>query len=524
MLRFLEFLVILLCLGSHSVWGIKEKSHNESRYYSSTVQLLKLLKLEHQFVENFKNHSEKLGDNLKAYLISIKYKENQTINEKVEYVSNPLNAYMLLRRTREELPKWLDYFKKQMGNDDIFKELDELVPTLPDHLDLREAMLGLQRIETTYGLRVDDLAYGILQGKQYDIQLSYRDRVAMGHLSFKRRNYKAAAQWYRMACKHDFEDNKKLLNEVLGNPSDFLHRQYIKALFVYGISISGEDETEEAALLTIENSLDHVGSQRLQKQIETLHSSSNDDEIMQELYQTKPPVSTFEQGCRFLYPPKRNLFCRYNFTTTPFLRLAPLKLEEINLDPYVVMYHEVLYETEIEELKKQSNHLQNGYADEKNGSMFRAVVAQHSWWSDKSPIREKVNQRIKDMTGLDFPITDELQVANYGCGTYFKPHYDYTSDGYETPNSDTLGDRLGTIIFYASDVLQGGATVFPDIKVSIAPRKGSSVFWYNLYDDGRPDIRSRHSVCPVINGDRWTLTKWIHIFPQMFIIPCGPRK
>nr|XP_017101557.2 prolyl 4-hydroxylase subunit alpha-2 [Drosophila bipectinata] len=431
---------------------------------------------------------------------------------------------MLLRRTREELPKWLDYFKKQMGNDDIFKELDELVPTLPDHLDLREAMLGLQRIETTYGLRVDDLAYGILQGKQYDIQLSYRDRVAMGHLSFKRRNYKAAAQWYRMACKHDFEDNKKLLNEVLGNPSDFLHRQYIKALFVYGISISGEDETEEAALLTIENSLDHVGSQRLQKQIETLHSSSNDDEIMQELYQTKPPVSTFEQGCRFLYPPKRNLFCRYNFTTTPFLRLAPLKLEEINLDPYVVMYHEVLYETEIEELKKQSNHLQNGYADEKNGSMFRAVVAQHSWWSDKSPIREKVNQRIKDMTGLDFPITDELQVANYGCGTYFKPHYDYTSDGYETPNSDTLGDRLGTIIFYASDVLQGGATVFPDIKVSIAPRKGSSVFWYNLYDDGRPDIRSRHSVCPVINGDRWTLTKWIHIFPQMFIIPCGPRK
>lgn len=42
------------------------------------------------------------------------------------------------------------------------------MPTLPDRLDLREAMLGLQRIETTYDLRVDDLAYGILQGKQYE--------------------------------------------------------------------------------------------------------------------------------------------------------------------------------------------------------------------------------------------------------------------------------------------------------------------------------------------------------------------
>ncbi|KAH8328019.1 hypothetical protein KR067_003071 [Drosophila pandora] len=523
MLGFFGPLVIFLCLGSNSVWGIEEKSQNASQYYSSTVELLKLLKLEHQFVEGFKNYSEELSDNLKAYLISIKYKENQTISEKVEYVSNPLNAYMLLRRTREELPKWLDYFKKILGND-TFKKLDKLVPLLPDFLDLREAMLGLQRIETTYDLRVDDLAYGILQGKQYDLQLSYRDRVAMGHLSFQRRNYQAAAQWYRMACKHDFEDYEEILNKVLGNPTEFLHRQHIKALYVYGISISGNDETEEVALSRIENSLGHVDNQRLQKLIESLHSPNNDVEIMKELYQTKPPVSTFEEGCRGLYPQKKNLFCRYNFTTTPFLRLAPLKLEEINLDPYVVMYHEVLYETEIEELKKQSGHMKNGYADQKNGTMYRAVVARHSWWSDESPTRERINRRIKDMTGLDFPITDTLQVANYGCGTYFKPHFDYTSDGYETPNADALGDRLGTIIFYASDVLQGGATVFPDIKVSITPRKGSSVFWYNLYDDGRPDIRSRHSVCPVINGDRWTLTKWIHIFPQMFIIPCGPRK
>lgn len=86
-------------------------------------------------MEHFKNYSEELGDNLKAYeyiilqlltlilttnvfsyLISIKYKESQTINEKVEYVSNPLNAFILLRRTREDLPKWFDYFKKKLGN------------------------------------------------------------------------------------------------------------------------------------------------------------------------------------------------------------------------------------------------------------------------------------------------------------------------------------------------------------------------------------------------------------------------
>jgi len=94
-------------------------------------------------------------------------------------------------------------------------------------------------------------------------------------------------------------------------------------------------------------------------------------------------------------------------------------------------------------------------------------------------------------------------------------------------------------ILQASDVPQGGATVFPDIKVSVLPRKGSSLFWFNLFDDGRPDERSKHSVCPVINGDRWSkytvnlrtaskkhyfsaLTKWVHLFPQMFIMPCQP--
>lgn len=66
MLGFFGPLVIFLCFGPNSVWGIEEKSQNASQYYSSTVELLKLLKLEHQFVEVFKNYSEELGDNLKA--------------------------------------------------------------------------------------------------------------------------------------------------------------------------------------------------------------------------------------------------------------------------------------------------------------------------------------------------------------------------------------------------------------------------------------------------------------------------
>lgn len=42
------------------------------------------------------------------------------------------------------------------------------------------------------------------------------------------------------------------------------------------------------------------------------------------------------------------LRCRYFTTNSAFLKIAPLKLEEISLDPYIVKYHQVLYEPEIE--------------------------------------------------------------------------------------------------------------------------------------------------------------------------------
>lgn len=63
----------------------------------------------------------------------------------------------------------------------------------------------------------------------------------------------------------------------------------------------------------------------------------------------------------------------------------------------------------------------------------------------------------------------------------------------------------------ASEVPQGGTTVFPEINVTVFPQKGSMLYWFNLHDDGKPDIRSLHSVCPVLNGDRWSRLAYSYI-------------
>ncbi|XP_052844544.1 prolyl 4-hydroxylase subunit alpha-1 isoform X1 [Drosophila gunungcola] len=390
--------------------------------------------------------------------------------------------------------------------------LDNLVEKVPNTMDLMSAMHGIQGLERFYDLRIDDMAHGLLDDKQYDIRLTYRDLIAMGNLMFQQHDYQAAAKWYRMACKSELEDSDALFYSILGNPSEYLHRQYIKSLFIYESCKSDPSHTAEEAFIAVENSMADIKQEDLNRLMAKLNSPENDVQIERELYHTKRRPSKFEIGCRGLYRRKPKLVCRYKFTTTPFLRLAPLKFEEINLNPYIGMYHNVLYDSEIEGLKMQWPNLANGYAVTRNGSETRDAVARHA--------RERINRRIIDMTGFDISKSERLQVANYGVGTFFKPHFDYTSDGIETPDASALGGRLASIIFYASDVPQGGATVFPQIKVSVLPRKGSSLFWFNLFDDGTPDIRSQHSVCPVINGDRWTLTKWVPLFPQMFILPC----
>jgi prolyl 4-hydroxylase len=102
-----------------------------------------------------------------------------------------------------------------------------------------------------------------------------------------------------------------------------------------------------------------------------------------------------------------------------------------------------------------------------------------------------------------------LQVLRYGVGAEYKPHFDYF-DPAEPGTSALLqrgGQRVASLICYLNTPTRGGATVFPDIGLSVAPVKGHAVFF--SYDRARPTTRTLHGGAPVLEGEKWVTTKWV---------------
>ncbi|XP_026848967.1 prolyl 4-hydroxylase subunit alpha-2 [Drosophila persimilis] len=525
MQRRLNLITALLVLGQTIGRGMPDRPYDEhrERYSSSTVGLLKLLELEMQFIENLKNYTDLLSakaNTLQDLIDSVDRGTEKTLTEREKYVYNPLNAFGLMRRTHQDWPKWHHYINTTVGRVEL-QALDDILGKAPDSQDMKEALIGMNRIERTYALEAKDLAKGRLLDKQYDIQLSIRDCLSLGQHKFQEGDYFRASMWYRMAIKHQPEPNAKEFNTILGDPLKDLKQNYAKATIIHGLSAGNQSLSIQKVLDITEATIQKASPADLEAFIAELLNQTDDD-MAREMSAFEPSPTPYEIGCRGLFPKRTNLVCRYNFTTTPFLRLAPLKMEEVNHDPYIVLYHEVLYDREIEELKKQSKNMINGFSEPQQENKIREIIARHAWWWEQTTTRARIYQRITDITGFQLFVQEELNVANYGLGTIFGPHYDYTPENYDI--GWFMGGPLGTILFYAGDLQQGGATIFPLINITVSPRKGSALLWFNLYDDGEPDPRTLHSSCPVIEGDRWTLTKWVHLVPQMFILPCQTRK
>jgi len=125
------------------------------------------------------------------------------------------------------------------------------------------------------------------------------------------------------------------------------------------------------------------------------------------------------------------------------------------------------------------------------------------------PVCARLEARIAALLGWPLENGEGLQVLRYRPGAEYKPHYDYFDPA--EPGTPTIlergGQRVGSLVCYLNTPAEGGATVFPDAGLDVAPVQGNAVFF--SYDRPHPSTRSLHGGAPVIAGEKWVATKWM---------------
>lgn len=126
-------------------------------------------------------------------------------------------------------------------------------------------------------------------------------------------------------------------------------------------------------------------------------------------------------------------------------------------------------------------------------------------------------ERLAAVTGVPLEQGEPLVALRYRSGgDQYRPHHDYfdPAKGHDAA-LENGGQRILTILTYLNDVEAGGSTDFPDVDLSIAPRRGTGVMFHNLTPEGELDPRTRHAGRPVETGEKWLCTRWFRERPYV---------
>ncbi|KAG2549140.1 hypothetical protein PVAP13_9KG172500 [Panicum virgatum] len=148
-------------------------------------------------------------------------------------------------------------------------------------------------------------------------------------------------------------------------------------------------------------------------------------------------------------------------------------------------------------------------ADNESGKSVQSEVRTSSGMfleKKQDEVVTRIEERIAAWTFLPPENGESIQILHYQNGEKYEPHYDYFHD----KNNQALGGhRIATVLMYLSNVEKGGETIFPNAEGKLLQPKDDT--WSECTRNGYADSDSLHGSCPVIEGQKWSATKWIHV-------------
>jgi prolyl 4-hydroxylase len=130
---------------------------------------------------------------------------------------------------------------------------------------------------------------------------------------------------------------------------------------------------------------------------------------------------------------------------------------------------------------------------------------------------------VSGWVGLPAAYAEPVQLASYGPDDHYGLHLDtYGSDVEGRRARKRHGERLVTAIVYLRAPAGGGATIFPRLRLRVAPQVGSALV-FSLCQAGTddPDPRGLHRGEAVNAGRKIIANIWFHGCP-FDLTPCDP--
>ncbi|XP_063763414.1 prolyl 4-hydroxylase subunit alpha-3 [Eleginops maclovinus] len=514
--------------------------------YTSLLNVKQAITVERKLIDYLKtyiDHELERLEDVKRFYAKVSDLHTELYKGPATAMANPLVAFTLIKRLHSE---WLNvvYSNEAQENTQALRSsYGEEEADLPKLEDLQGAAKGLMRLQDVYVLQVASLVRGhfqrVTEGQPIDIYrpkvsvpLSGDDCFMVGKVAYEQQDYYHSVQWLEESVRLFRGTGGEWLPENAGTLEDALDHlafsHFKTGNISYALSLSQEllhhDPMNGRVLQNVEKYEKLlVRSPTLSTTDHGLKRPTSDSLRTRDTYETLCQTQGSQQQMHFKNP---RLFCDFFTNGNPGLLLLPVRREVLSLQPYVVLYHNFITDTEAEDIKTtaQPGLRRSVVAAGEKQATAEYRISKSAWLkSSAHSTVGKLDQKISLLTGLNVkhPYGEYLQVVNYGIGGHYEPHFDHATSPSSPVFKLKTGNRLATFMIYLSSVEAGGSTAFIYANFSVPVVEKAAIFWWNLHRNGQGNEDTLHAGCPVLIGDKWVANKWIHEHGQEFHHRCS---
>ncbi|TRY73565.1 hypothetical protein TCAL_06704 [Tigriopus californicus] len=575
-----KWLCLIILNGATNVFGLIDYDFNIFENLNQIQNIYHNESYLYEALKTYRTNLVKVRDSVtKDYLQNAKHSE--TLDH-----THPINVFNKIKQWMR-LGLALSSKEIKQSRKDLKEVLNEKMTSFPKFEDAKSALRGLLYLFETYGVDPIEASQGKVKGVELPhtkIEFESREVLdaidfgVMGEIALAENRFASAVDMFKaydvLIPRHmeAYPDAKNILGFFEGQKKKLidLNNQYLMKRKCF---VGKHFHTTKKLLNPDLTPKKNQGKMAPKHFTADLGSNKGLDYFFQSTCRGES-MDTAEVLIRLKRetlknPPKCTLLHHNN----PFLRLAPFPLEIVSTSPYIVIFHGILSEEEIQFLIEYSKPRLSINRDESNRGLdpvhsadagkVRIVAKSVQCWlkdiayksntrDDSSlvaqfiengidhdteyrvllPIMYKLSKKIEMATRMNvtgkYSSTD-YQTTNYGLGGLCEAHIDPHGyqEGLEIPPEreglKLTGDMFATFMAWLNDVEAGGATAFldPGHEIAVWPTKGSAAFWLDLTPIGFRDSRTLHAGCPILKGSKWILNKWIFSYDQFQNYPCG---